>query len=82
MVKSVWRILSWGTKPLPLEGNTSGQAGSQYSPVPSMGAECWAFGNPGNKVSRVLLAVPTAPERRWIFAGSSEQNKCWNELDV
>lgn len=56
MVESVWRILSWGTKPLPLEGNTSGQAGSQSSPVPFMGAECWAFGNSGSKVSRVTAS--------------------------
>lgn len=56
MVESIWRILSWGTKPLPLEGNASGQAGSQSSPVPSTGAECWAFGNSGSKVSRVTAS--------------------------
>ena len=30
----------------------------------------------------LLLAVPTTPERRWIFGGGSEQKKCWNELNV
>lgn len=62
--------------PFPLTETRQGRLGvSVHLSLPwELDARLW---EPQQQSERSdLLAVPSTPERRWIFGGGSEQNKC------